>query len=190
MSLKTLCLLLCLAITSQLPAQVAKQNPLAWAQIGPLTDTKVRNGFQMGLNYQFKRSLFALRYYRSSDKSFVPFVAKRTNYVSSLKNLSLLYGPVIYSNKYCKLIPQIGLSAGEGNWRNSQIDTVSVDGNFLSWKNYYYHYDYFRYVGVVMNVNFLWQPTKHIGFGLEIYRNLHKHCESGAGLSVVFGNLR
>lgn len=189
MSLKTLCLLLCLAVTSQLAAQVVKSKSLAWAQIGPLTDTKNRNGFQMGLNYQFKRSLFALRFYQSSDKSFVPFREKKTNYVSNLKNLSFLYGPVVYSNKYCKLIPQIGLSAGEGNWRKGQVDTTVV-GDLITWKNPKYNYDSFHYVGVMMNLNFLWMPTKHVGFGLEIYRNFNKHSENGLGLSVVLGNLR
>jgi hypothetical protein len=164
-------------------------------QTGVIVDTKNRWGIHLGLNYNLNKNVFTVRYYQN-EEVFVgfPFKMPSINYIQKIQNISFMYG-ICFGNKYFKCIPMAGFSAGQGNWRNNLVDTVVTKTGGSGWfgttkTSYVYHYDKFQYIGLHLNLNLLWTPTKYFGVGLNVFENFHFHSDNGIVVSIVFGNLR
>lgn len=156
---KYILVLVHLSVFCRLGAQKdSSTQTIVWGHAGVLSDARQRSGFQLGFNYAIKKHLLGLRYYQSSDHGFVPFQNKTLNYLSEIKNGSLLYGYRIISSRYFSLVPMAGISFGQGCWRNGQVDTLKTNGNLITWTNYSYHYEQFSYPGLQLNLSLLWTP--------------------------------
>ncbi|MBI3502394.1 MAG: hypothetical protein HY063_11425 [Bacteroidetes bacterium] len=165
-----------------------------WGQGGILMGGRL--GYQLGANYNQDKHFFSARYYQNKEM-FVgfPFPEPELNTIQWIKNFSLLYGQS-FSNKYFKFIPMAGLSFGQGNWRNSYVDTIQPSSNsgwgpnLFPQQGYVYHYDNFQYLGVIADLNFIWTPSKYFGFAIDIFQNFHLHSDRGFAVSIILGHFK
>ncbi len=183
-------LLVLLLLVSKISLGQSDSIKKIWGNIGIVTTNNDRRGFQTGINSSFKKNVISLKYYQNEEFMVgFPFEDYRLNNIQKIQNLSLLYGRS-FGNKYIQLIPMAGPSIGKGVWRNDKVDIEPSSGEFSLMNNRIYHYDKFDYVGLNLNLEFMWTPTKYFGVGVNVFENIHKHPDFGFGFNIIIGRLR
>ncbi|WP_264535152.1 hypothetical protein [Flavobacterium sp. N1736] len=171
-----------------------KPNPIIYAELFGGFSQMNHFGFSSGaeLNYQYKKSLFSLRYanatgYISNDIN--PFFPVPSYYISEDNSeYALLYGRRWMSDRRSVSI-SAGISCNNLDSRRRFVDEEA--------ETYGYNQNYETFYGVPFEVNYKWfykkKRSKLIynalipSIGAKLFGNISKNSYIGVGLSIGFG---
>jgi hypothetical protein len=145
-------------------------------------------GIQSGVNFSINQQHFIkLEGYAGVSTDWTLLSGSKSDRLSAIGNLSLLYGIGRYKTKSFAIVAYSGLSYGRAFWRGHYLYTEHR-GWFGS-DNPVYDDDKYNYIGLPIEINFI-LTTSIIGTSLGIYANAHKHPDYGLTISWLLGKIR
>lgn len=163
-----------------------KSNPIIYAEaFGGFVGMK-HFGLAGGgeLNYQYKKSLFTLRYSHASG------YVKRDSIFNFINVEDNDEYAVLYGRRWLRNSHSFSISAGVSS-NNFKLGKTDFEDN--------YYYQYKRFYGIPFEANFKWFKPKRKrksslvlnaltpSWGLKIFGSISKNSFVGAGLVVGFG---